>query len=147
MNGSGEEPALQGAAPFPLLLIGLSDLTLGCFGNNAEVEYIQRRLKIIDNKKKIIYTIRTNVLIVRNKMSNLDSLYDKIVCQNTGANIPFSPLCELLKSIGFSQRVKGDHFIFSMDGIEEIINIQPDGSKAKPYQVCFNGNKRHLNLE
>jgi len=29
----------------------------------------------------------------------------------------------------------GSHRIFYKDGIEEIINIQPKGSKAKPYQV------------
>jgi hypothetical protein len=29
----------------------------------------------------------------------------------------------------------GSHRIFYKEGIEEIINIQPNGSKAKPYQV------------
>ena len=37
--------------------------------------------------------------------------------------------------MGFGYRVRGDHFIFTKDGVEEIINIQPDGSKAKAYQV------------
>jgi hypothetical protein len=32
-------------------------------------------------------------------------------------------------------RVQGDHHIFSMDGVEEILNLQPSGSKAKAYQV------------
>jgi len=32
-------------------------------------------------------------------------------------------------------RVKGSHHIFSKEGIEEIINLQPDDSKAKAYQV------------
>jgi hypothetical protein len=27
------------------------------------------------------------------------------------------------------------HRIFSKEGVEEIINIQPDGAQAKPYQV------------
>lgn len=31
--------------------------------------------------------------------------------------------------------LKRDHFIYWKDGIDEIINIQPDGNKAKPYQV------------
>jgi hypothetical protein len=38
-------------------------------------------------------------------------------------------------SLGFEKRIKGSHHVFSKDGIEEIINIQPSGSKAKPYQV------------
>ena len=37
--------------------------------------------------------------------------------------------------IGFSVRIKGDHFIYTKSDIEEIINIQPKGNKAKPYQV------------
>ena len=32
-------------------------------------------------------------------------------------------------------RIKGSHHIFSQEGIDEIINLQPDGSKAKAYQV------------
>jgi hypothetical protein len=35
----------------------------------------------------------------------------------------------------FQQRVRGSHHIFSKSGIKEIINIQPRGSNAKPYQV------------
>ena len=31
--------------------------------------------------------------------------------------------------------ILGDHFIYWKYGIDEIINIQPDGNKAKPYQV------------
>lgn len=37
--------------------------------------------------------------------------------------------------MGFEERIRGDHHIFSKDGIEEIINLQPKGAKAKPYQV------------
>jgi predicted RNA binding protein YcfA (HicA-like mRNA interferase family) len=37
--------------------------------------------------------------------------------------------------LGFKERVKGSHRIFTRDGIDEIINIQSKGSIAKPYQV------------
>ena len=37
--------------------------------------------------------------------------------------------------MGFRCRIKGDHFIYYKDGIDEIINIQLKGNKAKPYQV------------
>jgi len=49
--------------------------------------------------------------------------------------IRFSDVCMLLAEFGFTERIKGDHHIFTMPGIEEIVNIQPVGSKAKPYQV------------
>ena len=32
-------------------------------------------------------------------------------------------------------RVKGDHHIYTCKGLPEIINIQPKGNMAKPYQV------------
>ncbi|MBR1657506.1 MAG: type II toxin-antitoxin system HicA family toxin [Synergistaceae bacterium] len=50
-------------------------------------------------------------------------------------NILFIDLQKLLDVLGFSHRTKGSHSIYWQDGIEEIINIQPDGSKAKAYQV------------
>ena len=50
-------------------------------------------------------------------------------------NIAFSDLQALLERLGFQCRIRGDHFIYTRDGVEEIINIQPAGSQAKPYQV------------
>jgi hypothetical protein len=68
-------------------------------------------------------------------MGRDDKLLVKILRGTSDANIDFSQLCHLLIKLGFSQRVKGDHFIFTQDGIAEIINIQPQGSKAKACQV------------
>jgi predicted RNA binding protein YcfA (HicA-like mRNA interferase family) len=51
------------------------------------------------------------------------------------ANIPFAGLCGLLKALGFMERIRGSHHIFTREDIEEILNLQPKGSKAKPYQV------------
>jgi hypothetical protein len=50
-------------------------------------------------------------------------------------SINFSEAVSLLLSLGFSQRIKGDHHIFYRGGIVEIINIQPNGAMAKSYQV------------
>jgi len=35
----------------------------------------------------------------------------------------------------FDERIKGDHHIFTRDGIDEILNLQPLHGKAKSYQV------------
>ncbi|MFI5361145.1 MAG: type II toxin-antitoxin system HicA family toxin [Elusimicrobiota bacterium] len=51
------------------------------------------------------------------------------------ANIRFYDLCRLLQAVGFRRRIRGDHYIFVRDGVVEILNLQPLGSKAKPYQV------------
>ena len=59
-----------------------------------------------------------------------------IVLRGTSdANVQFKDLCSLLVKLGFAERVRGDHFIYSKEGVEEILNLQPIGSKAKAYQV------------
>lgn len=68
-------------------------------------------------------------------MGKREKLYQHIVMRRGDANVPFSELCGLVKRLGFSCRIKGDHHIFWMDGVEEILNLQPKGSKAKAYQV------------
>ena len=50
-------------------------------------------------------------------------------------NIEFNELIKLLHTFNFENRIKGSHHIFWKTGVEEIINLQPDGSKAKAYQV------------
>lgn len=68
-------------------------------------------------------------------MSRLQRLLQLILSGTADQNIPFSGLCSLLTRLGLSKRTKGSHHIFIADNIEEIINLQPDGSKAKCYQV------------
>ena len=51
------------------------------------------------------------------------------------ANIRFGDLSKLLEGLGFEERIRGSYHIFTRDGVEEILNLQPKGAKAKPYQV------------
>ena len=68
-------------------------------------------------------------------MSKISKLIFLILSGRSDANVDFIELCHLLNKFGFDERTKGSHHIFTKDGIEEIINIQPSGSKAKAYQV------------
>lgn len=68
-------------------------------------------------------------------MSKFDKILIKILNGLSDKNIEFSELLNLLLSLGFQLRVKGSHHILSKEGIDEIINIQSKGNKAKPYQV------------
>ena len=68
-------------------------------------------------------------------MSKHDKLLDKLLRGTSDANIPFEGLCHLLRRLGFAVRVRGSHHIFSRDGVEEILNLQPRGANAKPYQA------------
>ena len=64
-----------------------------------------------------------------------DKTLDKILRGDSDTNIRFEELCHLLKAKGFRMRVSGSHHIFTMTGVLERINLQREGSKAKPYQV------------
>ena len=68
-------------------------------------------------------------------MSKQDKLLIKILLGNSDANIPFEQLCQLLRKLGFDQRIGGSHHIFTKEGVEEILNLQPKQGKAKVYQV------------
>jgi predicted RNA binding protein YcfA (HicA-like mRNA interferase family) len=68
-------------------------------------------------------------------MSRVEKILKDVLCGTSDANIAFIALCQLLKRLGFQERIKGSHHIFTRDNVEEIINIQSKGSKAKPYQV------------
>ena len=68
-------------------------------------------------------------------MSKHDKLLMRILRGTSDANIPFKGLCELLRYLGFEERIRGSHYIFTREDIEEILNLQPKGANAKPYQV------------
>jgi hypothetical protein len=54
---------------------------------------------------------------------------------SSDAGIRFDDLRALLRQLGFTERIKGSHHIFTRAGVDEILNLQPKGSMAKPYQV------------
>lgn len=64
-------------------------------------------------------------------------MLQKILRGASDANVGFDELCDLLRRLGFTERHRGgSHYIFSHDGIPEILNLQPrGGGRAKPYQV------------
>ncbi len=68
-------------------------------------------------------------------MTRRDKILDKVLRGTSDANIGFDELCRLLLRLGFEERTRGSHLIFSKAGIEEILNLQPKGNQAKAYQV------------
>jgi len=68
-------------------------------------------------------------------MGTYEKLTTKILSGTSDANISFSEICQLLEKFGFDKRIKGDHHIFTKYSVEELLNLQPKRSKAKPYQV------------
>ncbi|BAU55276.1 type II toxin-antitoxin system HicA family toxin [Mucilaginibacter gotjawali] len=69
-------------------------------------------------------------------MGKFEKLQLKLLSGNADNNFSFDDLRNILYHFDFIERTTGgSHRIFYKDGIEEIINIQPIGGKAKPYQV------------
>jgi len=68
-------------------------------------------------------------------MGRYQKLLQHVLMKKGDANVPFDGICQLLCRLGFEERVRGDHHIFSRAGVEDIVNLQPKGAMAKPYQV------------
>lgn len=58
---------------------------------------------------------------------------ERILRGTSDKNIEFESLCALLKRLGFDERVKGDHHIFSKNGVAEM-GVQAVGARppARP---------------
>jgi len=68
-------------------------------------------------------------------LAGTDKILARVLRGTSDANIPFAGLRRILSKLGFGERIRGSHHILWRDGVEEILNLQPNGSKAKPYQV------------
>jgi hypothetical protein len=68
-------------------------------------------------------------------MGRRRKLYDRIVGGQSDANIPFEQTVNMLKSMGFAERIRGSHHIFTREGVVEPINLQDVGGECVPYQV------------
>jgi hypothetical protein len=62
-------------------------------------------------------------------------ILNQVLRGQSDASIRFADLRVLLMRLSFVERIRGSHHIFSKEGVEEILNLQPKGGKAKPYQV------------
>jgi virulence-associated protein VapD len=68
-------------------------------------------------------------------VAKYDDLLARILRGTSDANVAFNDLRQLLRRLGFEERIRGSHHIFRKAGVEEKINLQREGSKAKVYQV------------
>ena len=68
-------------------------------------------------------------------MNQYGELWQRILSGRSDANIRFDELRLFLLRLGFVERVRGSHHIFRKEDVRERLNLQRDGSHAKPYQV------------
>jgi predicted RNA binding protein YcfA (HicA-like mRNA interferase family) len=71
----------------------------------------------------------------RPERMSLEKTSEKLLRGESDANIRFGHLCHLLQAKGFRMRTQGSHHIFTRLGVRERINLQREGSHAKPYLV------------
>jgi len=63
-------------------------------------------------------------------------VYNAVTSGQSDNNIRYADFQNLITDLGFVfERQRGSHEVYYHDGIDEFMNIQPDGSKAKGYQV------------
>ena len=68
-------------------------------------------------------------------MASVQKILESILRGSSDANIDFNDLRRLVLRLGFEERINGGHHIFRRAGVPVLINLQKEGSKAKPYQV------------
>lgn len=68
-------------------------------------------------------------------MGKHEKVMEKILRGTSDTNIAFDDIRGMLLHLGFDERIRGSHHVYRREGIEEKINMQRPGSKAKPYQV------------
>ena len=68
-------------------------------------------------------------------MGRHDRLLTQLLGGRADANVGFEAMCALLRRLGVQERTRGSHHVFRRTGVEELINMQRDGDKAKVYQV------------
>jgi len=68
-------------------------------------------------------------------MSQTQKILERVLLGQSDAALRFDDLCRLVRALGFDERIRGSHHIFSKENIEEIINLQPKRALAKTYQV------------
>lgn len=68
-------------------------------------------------------------------MAGIEKVLRQVLRGTSDANIAFSDLRRLMLALGFRERTHGSHHIYVQEGVDEILNLQPKGAQAKPYQV------------
>ena len=56
-------------------------------------------------------------------MGKFEKLLEQILRGTSDANIPFDDLRQLLRRLGFEERIRSSHHMFRRAGVEEKINL------------------------
>jgi hypothetical protein len=68
-------------------------------------------------------------------LTRFEKALRRIVGGKADTSFAFRDVCDVLRTLGFEERIRGSHHVFSHQGVPEILNLQARGGKAKAYQV------------
>ncbi|OJW07064.1 MAG: toxin HicA [Planctomycetales bacterium 71-10] len=68
-------------------------------------------------------------------MNGVSKTLNRILRGTSDSSIRFDDLRAVLLHLGFDERIRVGHHIFTRDDVPEILNLQPRGAQAKPYQI------------
>lgn len=68
-------------------------------------------------------------------MSKKEKFLAKLISGKSDRSIRFLELRSFLLAIGFDERIKGGHYVYTHVNLKEILTLQPAGDKAKSYQI------------
>ncbi len=74
-------------------------------------------------------------------MARANKTLAKILRGTADANIDFNDLCRLLRVLGFDERIRGSHHIFTRTGVEDI--LQPTAEKGISQAVSSETSSQH----
>jgi len=68
-------------------------------------------------------------------MKKPDRILLRVMQGISDSSIPFYDLRALLRRLGFDERIRGSHHIFTHPDIAGLLNLQESNGEAKPYQI------------
>ena len=63
--------------------------------------------------------------------SSTHKVLEQILRGTADANIPFASLRQLLRRLGFDERIRGSRHVFTKEEVEEILNLQTPGQQGE----------------
>ena len=110
---------------------GYRDTKMGHVCFSPPTETIVSTLALPDHSRPSHIGARTK----RHNKRVRKRLPQQILSGTSDASVRFDDLRTLLAGLGFAERIRGGHHVFSREGVIEILNLKPRHSMAKPYQV------------
>lgn len=69
-------------------------------------------------------------------MSKRGKFFQRLMGGQSDKTIDFDQLCDLLRTLGFAERITGSHHVFTIQGLERLIDLQPAAGTPSPIRCA-----------